>query len=59
MGLFKLLKNKVLVFKAVPKTIPHSVFLAPSERPVFSRKARTGNEPQRGDLFRFKKIFAI
>ena len=25
---------------------------APAERPVLSRKARTGNEPQRGDLFK-------
>jgi hypothetical protein len=59
MGLFKLLKNKVLVFKAVPKTIPHSVFSAPSEQPVLSQKARTENEPQRGDLFFGKSYYLI
>jgi hypothetical protein len=56
MGLDKYAKDKVLV---ILNQMTENRFSASAERPVLRRKARTGNEPQRGDLFRFKKIFAI
>ena len=53
MGLDKLVKDKLLgFFNSLQYTN-----LAPAERPVLSRLARTEIEPQRGDLFDYLTRF--